>query len=474
MTQVFLSHSIADAEFALRLATDLRSAGIPVWKAPESILDGEEWVPAIERGLTTSTHFLLLQSPAALNSKWVKFEFNCALTLVQHDKMRIIPIAYQPCAAPLFWTQFQQVTGIHDDYNAALLRIIARLREEPPIHPPEPTVPATTINVTIQGDLSGSLAVVAHDVVYEGQPLEPPSIDPEVHGELATVQQTTSAPAMLLPDASEVLSILPPPFEWCSIPPGFLKLERMPQRIPTFSVQPFWMAKYPITYSQFQAFLDADDGFHDRRWWHDLPVDADYYKGQPGEQEWKFDTHPRERVSWWDAIAFCQWLNTQLGLPPIPAGISEDRLSDYKGIRLPAEWEWQRAAQGLDTRDYPWGNWYQQGYANIDEISSEIEDGVCLNRTTPVDSYPQAVSPYGVLDMIGNVWEWCLNEHDVLERVVLAVNGERALRGGSWNDTLSHAHCSCRHCNIPYSRNHVIGFRVVCGAPSPPTVAVLD
>jgi hypothetical protein len=302
MTQVFLSHSTADAEFALHLATDLRAAGIPVWKAPESILPGEEWIPAIERGLTTSTHFLLLQSPAALNSKWVKFEFNSALTLVQQDKMRIVPIGYKPCAAPLFWTQFQQVTGISDDYNAALLRIIARLREEQPIQPPEPTIPATTINVTIQGDLSGSLAVAVHDVVYEGQPLEPPSIRPKAYDELVTVQQMANVPAALLPNASDILSILPPPFEWCKIPAGRVTLEN---KVGKFKVKPFWMAKYPITYAQFQVFVDANDGFRSLPWWKGLAAGI-FHMNFFGRQEWKIDTHPRECVSWWDAIAFCQ------------------------------------------------------------------------------------------------------------------------------------------------------------------------
>lgn len=174
MTQVFLSHSTLDAEFALHLAVDLRAAGIPIWKAPESILDGEEWVPAIEHGLLTSTHFLLLQSPAATDSGWVKFEFNSALTLEKQGKMCIIPIDYQPCKLPLFWTQFQQVTSIHDNYEATLSHICALFEERQPAHPPKPASPTVTINATIEGSIDDLLVRTGDHVAYSGQPDQPP------------------------------------------------------------------------------------------------------------------------------------------------------------------------------------------------------------------------------------------------------------------------------------------------------------
>lgn len=464
MTQVFLSHSSADAKFATHLAADLRSAGIPVWKAPESILDGEEWVSAIERGLTTSTHFLLLQSPAAVDSKWVKFEFNCALALVHQDKMRIIPIDYQPCAAPLFWTQFQQVAGIHDDYHATLLRMIIRLHEEQPVNPPKPTSRGTTIDVPIQSGVSESMTAASQNVVYPGQPIEPPLVIPTMNDEPANVQQTAAAQpihlaqATLSSDASDILSILPPPFEWCEIPAGQVTLG---DNAGIFEVQPFWMAKYPITYAQFQIFLEADDGFYNPRWWEGLAADA-MHKDQPGNQQWKIDTHPRECVSWWDAIAFCQWLNARLSLPPIPGDLSVQDLALYRSIRLPTDWEWQRAAQGPDGRKFPWGNEYILGYANINEIADKIEGGIYWKKTTPVDSYPQSASPYGVQDMIGNVWEWCLNEYQGLETIGLGGATARVLRGSSWGLNQDCACVSYRGLFEPDGRYDDNGFRVAC------------
>lgn len=107
-----------------------------------------------------------------------------------------------------------------------------------------------------------------------------------------------------------------------------------------FTVEPFYIAKYPVAYKQFQVFIEAKDGFNDPRWWVGLSADEDH-KRSPGEQNFKFLNHPRENVSWYDAIAFCRWLNARMGWPDIPANLSLGNLDGYKGIRLPTEWEWQ-------------------------------------------------------------------------------------------------------------------------------------
>jgi hypothetical protein len=185
-----------------------------------------------------------------------------------------------------------------------------------------------------------------------------------------------------------------PDIAWCEIPAGAFIMgsdevnDNNPKR--TVNLPAFWIAKYPITHQQFQAFIDAEDGFRNNTWWQELAE----RNTKPGEQAFKFWNHPRENVSWYEAVAFCRWLSTKLGY----------------AITLPAEEQWEKAARGTDRRIYPWGSAYIPGYANIDETY----DGTgpyYLRQTTAVGLYPQGVSPYGALDVGGNVWEWCLNEY---------------------------------------------------------------
>src|SRR5512139_2725826 len=108
MTLVFISHSSKDSPFARQLVDRLSAAGLPIWIAPDSIEPGEEWVDAIERGLTASTHLVLLISPAAITSRWVKLEMSAGIRLSVEGRLRIIPVNYCPCPdVPLFWSEFQ-------------------------------------------------------------------------------------------------------------------------------------------------------------------------------------------------------------------------------------------------------------------------------------------------------------------------------------------------------------------------------
>lgn len=202
-------------------------------------------------------------------------------------------------------------------------------------------------------------------------------------------------------------------------------------------VEAFFISKYPVTYAQFQAFIDAPDGYRNDAWWQGLAR----REMKPGKQAWPIDNHPRETVSWYDAFAFCRWLSEKKGLR----------------ITLPTEQQWQRAAQGDDGREYPWGNEFGPSRCNTRENG--------INRTTPVNQYPSGISPYGVYDMGGNVWEWCLNEWENPENTGLAGSDIRVLRGGSWSGHQLNARCVCRNLNLTDNRATIIGFRVVAVRP---------
>ncbi len=201
------------------------------------------------------------------------------------------------------------------------------------------------------------------------------------------------------------------------------------------------LSAYPITIRQFQAFIDGG-GYADDQWWQGLPDRPD----QPANGWWRDANSPRETVNWSEAIAFCNWLSDKLQMP---------------GITLPTEHQWERAAAGTTGREYPWGDGYRAGYANINERSSDVEGGVYIQRTTAVGLYPHA-SPDGLFDLAGNVWEWCLDKYDPNEP---ERDASRVFRGGSWNYGAGSCRAACRDRLLPGSRGDGVGFRVCVVSP---------
>jgi formylglycine-generating enzyme required for sulfatase activity len=145
-------------------------------------------------------------------------------------------------------------------------------------------------------------------------------------------------------------------------------------------------------------------------------------------------------------------------------------LAENEVVRLPTEWEWQWVAQaGAQAREYPWhGEW------NVMRANS-YESGI--GRTTAVGMYPLgAPDCWPVMDLAGNVWEWCVNEHDTPGNTAPGADVSRVLRGGAWYDyprALSRGEPQRRRSGL--TAGGYIGFRVCRGAPiEPPGVAPLD
>jgi toxoflavin biosynthesis protein ToxD len=152
--------------------------------------------------------------------------------------------------------------------------------------------------------------------------------------------------------------------------------------------------------------------------------------------------HPIEGVHWQQAQHFCVWLSDQLGEP----------------FRLPTETEWERAARGDDTREYPWGDRFDVRCANLAEAK--------IGGTTPVGSFPRGASPFGVLDLAGNVDEWTATAYAAYPGAPADVPAEETwaldrhvTRGGSWRQHRDLARCARRHGVYPGNVN--AGFRLV-------------
>jgi formylglycine-generating enzyme required for sulfatase activity len=151
----------------------------------------------------------------------------------------------------------------------------------------------------------------------------------------------------------------------------------------------FWIDKYPVTNAQFKTFLDLTryqprDPLNFLRDWKDLSFPAGW------------DSKPVTWVSLEDARAYAAWA----------------------GKRLPHEWEWQYAAQGNDGRLYPWGNQWNASAVPVPDQSRT------MHGPEPVDAHPQGASSFGVMDMIGNVWQWTEEFTDEHTRAAIVRGGE--------------------------------------------------
>jgi len=136
-TQVFISHHSEDADFARRLSQDLDSLSVPVWMAPGSIRPGEDWVEAISRGLAESSHLLVVLTPAAVASRWVRTETNVAIRREHQGEMEVIPLDVVPCEPPLLWTSYQMVS-FRSGYDAGFCRLENMLTGDSAFEPASP------------------------------------------------------------------------------------------------------------------------------------------------------------------------------------------------------------------------------------------------------------------------------------------------------------------------------------------------
>jgi serine/threonine-protein kinase len=226
----------------------------------------------------------------------------------------------------------------------------------------------------------------------------------------------------------------------------------------------FWIDQTEVTNAQFARFVaasgyvtDAERAggalvFDPSRERFDRRPGADWRHPQgPASSIAGFDAHPAVAVSWNDATAYCRWA----------------------GRRLPTEAEWEKAARGTDRRRYPWGNRDPAGeLLNFAERSLSVSWGHLMTddgyaRTAPVGNYPAGVSPYGALDMAGNVWEWTADwfDPDYYGRTPAAnptgpaEGTQRVVRGGGWSGRPRGLRAAHRDKMAPADASDLVGLR---------------
>ncbi|MCB9077914.1 MAG: SUMF1/EgtB/PvdO family nonheme iron enzyme [Anaerolineaceae bacterium] len=220
--------------------------------------------------------------------------------------------------------------------------------------------------------------------------------------------------------------------------------------LPAYAIQ-----RYPVTNAEFGRFID-EQGYHTRDYWPEAGWSRKESDGwtQPrfwANRQWNDPAQPVVGVSWYEAVAYANWLAAKTNRP----------------YRLPAEAEWEKAARGSDGRRYPWEGGWQPDRCN-NKTSGP-------GRTTPVGQYsPAGDSPFGVGDMVGQVWEWCSSKYGGTEdrpqfgypyrsddgREDLEGTDTRILRGGSWYNAAVECRCGYRDRSDPGNRVSDGGFRL--------------
>ncbi len=195
----------------------------------------------------------------------------------------------------------------------------------------------------------------------------------------------------------------------------------------TVYLEDYWIDQTDVTNAMFAKCVQAGQCTFDVQ-----HAATDIHFGNP-----EYVDHPVVYITWYQAVAYCQWANR----------------------RLPSEAEWEKAARGTDERPFPWGR------KPVDPTLANYNDNI--GDTTPVGKYPLGASPYGLLDMAGNVRQWVADWFDALfyrnsplqNPLGPGLGEKRVLRGGSFKDPANGVRVTVRFEHVPGSAGLNRGFR---------------
>lgn len=409
---VFISYRREKSKHLARaIYQDLRMHG---WDAflDVTTIDAGDFDRIILNQIAARAHFILLVSPGALErctspGDWLRREIEEAVRLDRN----IVPVIEEGADFE------RELSHLPDE-----LREVVRRKNGLPL-------PHFYFEAAMDALRTRFLKTPEYVRIQE----TPPADRAEVRRRMAAAEAPLAAPAR-----PRSVDLLPAPFGWVEIPR-----------------RGYSIAKYPVTNAQFALFVEAG-GYRERQWWTKAGWKAreqgwhyDYGRKPSGtpwteprfwrEAKWNGPEQPVAGVSWYEAVAFCLWLSDVTG----------------EKIMLPTEEQWQYAAQGDDGRMYPWGDAWDCQRCNNSVPPCKS------NGTTPVTRYEgRGDSYFGVVDMAGNVWEWCLTDYDSRSNDVNSDAAKRVLRGGSWyGDQTDFFRCGDRYGVDPRGWSINFGFR---------------
>jgi formylglycine-generating enzyme required for sulfatase activity len=493
MSHIFISYNRKDREYAYALADHLQERGLNIWIDKVGIEYGVDWWDAIVEGLKQAGAFIVVMTPDAKSSTWVMRE----VFLAEQWRKPMFPILLDGENWELFvLTQFADLregTLPDEDYLDRLTEFvtpvekavnISTLTPELQTEPPPIVEPHYDVDRAIQDfgaayrakQWSDALNILGR-IKASGQDCAP--FDPlEFERKVQTIieeekrqRERDAQEAELARQYGRVRATVEfgdPATGWAALQrfwatfpnydPDALAEQVRPPPAPPRSVdlipQPFgWveiphsgysLGKYPVTNAQFKLFIDTG-GYREDRWWTETgwaAAQRDQWR-MPlfwADYPWNKPDHPVVGVSWHEAVAYCLWLSHRTG----------------ERITLPTEEQWHYAAQGGDGRFYPWGKLW-----DCNRCNTSVKP--CYsNATTPVNKYEgKGDSAFGVVDMAGNVWEWCLTDNEGGSNELSGLSNNRVLRGGSWNDApAGRFRCDTRLIRVPRHRDNLVGFRL--------------
>lgn len=416
--RVFLCHASQDKPIVRELYRRLLAEGwIDPWLDEEKLLPGQDWNLEIEKAAEAADAVIVCISNNSVTKEgYIQRELRFVLNVADEKPegtIFIIPLRLDDCELPRRMRLWQFADYFEEQREHGYQRLLITLRMRKDL-------------IDLKGDAHLQEHEKQNRIISERQPV---SSSKHPTPEWIAENKITFSNNM----------------EFMCVPHGKFLMgsdnhndNEKPQH--TIDIPyGFWMARYPVTNEQYYDYIKFNEGNH--------PV-----------SEWeKKKDHPVGYVKWIEAMGYCHWLNRFL----------ENELPPGLILRLPTEAEWEKAARGVDAREYPWGNQFDKYKCNTSEGDKD--------STSSVGHYsPQGDSPYGCADMAGNVWEWTQSIFNYYPYSFTSENGNenaifgRILRGGSFIYNLTGARCAFRFQWITnFFLNYGIGFRLVLAPPLP-------